>query len=157
MGTRILLDENITDYKKYLQCFDLEIFTVEDIGMKHASDLEIVKYAKDNECLFISKDSDAILTAETMSISYLWVSSAFIAKAIFSELSSPKRSTAKKYSIKEMRKTYPNAYELWSEEEDEIVLERFNQGIPIKEIAMMHGRNNGAIRSRLKKLGIIQP
>ena len=86
MRQGIMIDEQISDYKKYLESLDWDVKTVEDIGKKGALDIEIVKYAKKNDRLFISRNEDAILTAETLDVPYLWISSAFIIKAINREL-----------------------------------------------------------------------
>ena len=56
--------------------------------------------------------------------------------------------------IKKARETHPRAYEPWSEKEDEQLLEAWLIGTTASEIAREFGRNSGAIRSRLKKLGI---
>lgn len=49
-----------------------------------------------------------------------------------------------------------NAGSLWSAGEDERLANAFKSGIAISEIAKSHGRTNGAIRSRLKKLNLIE-
>ena len=68
----------------------------------------------------------------------------------------PPRSTAiaRKRTLVEMRKRYPNAYKPWSTEDDEALRAAFKGGTSIKEIAHDFGRNMGAIRSRLRKLGL---
>lgn len=44
----------------------------------------------------------------------------------------------------------------WTEEEDERLLESFDKGLEIMELAQLHGRKYGGIKSRLKKLGKIE-
>ena len=44
------------------------------------------------------------------------------------------------------------SYQPWSSEEDERLRREHGWGVPIAEIASLHHRNEGAIRSRLKKL-----
>ncbi len=44
----------------------------------------------------------------------------------------------------------------WSEEEEKKLDEEFNAGMKISEIAKIHDRTNGAIRSRLRKHGLIE-
>nr|AQS31104.1 hypothetical protein [uncultured bacterium] len=46
------------------------------------------------------------------------------------------------------------SYEPWDETEDDMLRLRFQEGIPIKDIAKLHARTIGAIRSRLDKLGV---
>lgn len=61
---------------------------------------------------------------------------------------------AKKYSVEEMRKKYPNAYRPWSKEEDAKLSGLFKAGGKTKTIAETLGRQAGSIRSRLDKLGL---
>ena len=61
---------------------------------------------------------------------------------------------AKKYSVEEMRKKYPNAYRPWSKEEDTKLTALFKAGEKTKSIAAALGRQAGSIRSRLDKLGL---
>lgn len=58
------------------------------------------------------------------------------------------------YSIDDIRKSHENAYKPWTPEEESFLTELFDQGLTIKEIARKMKRQNGGIRSRLKKLGL---
>lgn len=58
----------------------------------------------------------------------------------------------KAYDISEIRKTYKKAYEPWTEEADEKLELLFCEGKTVKELGEIFGRNEGAIRSRIKKL-----
>ncbi len=49
-------------------------------------------------------------------------------------------------------KDHPSAYASWTEEEDEKLIQEIKQGLKTKQIAEIHQRTNGAIRSRIKKL-----
>lgn len=49
-----------------------------------------------------------------------------------------------------------SAYESWCEEEEDRLKEEFDNSISMKEIAKIHNRTSGAIKSRLKKLGLIE-
>ncbi|GBL11228.1 Holliday junction resolvase-like protein [Microcystis aeruginosa] len=69
-----------------------------------------------------------------------------------SEEALPKKS----YSIKDIRKTHPRAYEPWTKAEDERLRQRYKQGIVINDLAREFQRKPGGIRSRLKKLGLLQ-
>ncbi len=62
---------------------------------------------------------------------------------------------AKKYSVEEMRKKYPNAYRPWSKEEDAKLAQLFKMGQKTKAIAEALGRQTGSIRARLEKLGLV--
>lgn len=45
----------------------------------------------------------------------------------------------------------------WTDDEDRQLVEAFDEGSPIKDLAASHQRTSGAIRSRLVKLGKIDP
>ncbi len=62
----------------------------------------------------------------------------------------------KTYNITEIQKTHARAYKLWSQGEDERLRQRYKQGITINNLAVEFHRQPGGIRSRLKKLGLIQ-
>jgi len=48
----------------------------------------------------------------------------------------------------------PNAYENWSEEQEKFLSENFKSGMTVNELAKHLQRKPGAIRSRLRKLGL---
>ncbi len=60
------------------------------------------------------------------------------------------------YSVKEIRKGLPNAYKKWDKEEDEKLTSAYLKNFEVKELAKDFGRGLGAIRSRLRKLGLIK-
>ena len=43
----------------------------------------------------------------------------------------------------------------WTDEEDNKLIEEFKSGKSLTELASIHGRTKGAIRSRLRKLGVV--
>jgi len=58
--------------------------------------------------------------------------------------------------LKKIKEKYQNAYEPWKQEDDEKLKELYlNQKKSISEITSMFGRQPSAIRSRLKKIGLI--
>ncbi len=48
-----------------------------------------------------------------------------------------------------------NAYKKWTEDEDAEISARYKRGETVKAIATAHGRQDGGVRSRLVKLGLI--
>jgi len=62
---------------------------------------------------------------------------------------------SKAYSLEEIRRHHPRAYEKWTPEEDELLAREYGEGVSLSELAMKHQRKIGAIRSRLNKLGLI--
>lgn len=57
--------------------------------------------------------------------------------------------------ILEIRKKYRRAYEPWSTKEDDLLRQHFEKNKNIKSLTDIFQRNPGAIRSRLKKMGLI--
>ena len=53
------------------------------------------------------------------------------------------------------RKQGRRSYQPWSAAEDQRLKTEFEQGAPIAELAESHSRNEGAVRSRLKRLGLM--
>ena len=61
----------------------------------------------------------------------------------------------KSISLDEIKKNYPRAYEKWTTKEDQQLTTEYEQGKSIPQLAIKHQRKTCAIRSRLKKLGLI--
>ncbi|HAZ08418.1 MAG TPA: AAA family ATPase [Elusimicrobia bacterium] len=62
--------------------------------------------------------------------------------------------SGKTYSVEGIRATYRNAYAPWTEEDDARLEQEARAGGTIHDLAQRFGRNEGAIRSRLRKLGL---
>jgi len=56
----------------------------------------------------------------------------------------------------QIKEQYPNAYEPWSNEADDELKKLYSQGKQTKELCELFGRQPGGIKSRLKKLGLIE-
>lgn len=67
---------------------------------------------------------------------------------------SREKDEGKTYDLGVIRESHPNAYEPWTSEEDERLKEMQQTGQSVSELATEFGRQQGAIRSRLRKLGI---
>lgn len=48
-----------------------------------------------------------------------------------------------------------NAGKPWTQEEDELLVKQFDGGMSVRELSLEHKRTEGAMRSRLMKLGKI--
>ena len=60
----------------------------------------------------------------------------------------------KAYTVEATRRVFKNAYRPWTEEEDRRLKEKHLGGCELADLAALFGRNAGAVRSRLKKLGL---
>ncbi len=58
--------------------------------------------------------------------------------------------------IKNKSKSYENSGKKWSEEDDALLRQLFNQGVKIVEIQKRFMRSRGSIEARLAKLGLIE-
>lgn len=54
----------------------------------------------------------------------------------------------------EVRRRYPNAFQNWSEADEERLLARYREGVGVPELSAEFGRQPGGIRARLAKLGL---
>jgi hypothetical protein len=54
--------------------------------------------------------------------------------------------------MEEIRKKYSKAYEKWSEDEDAVLVEKYNSEVTIRDLSNLFQRKPGAIRARLRKL-----
>lgn len=61
----------------------------------------------------------------------------------------------KSVSIENIRKEHPNTYKPWVKQEESELINAYNSGKSIEEIAESLGRQSGSIKARLKKLGLI--
>lgn len=59
----------------------------------------------------------------------------------------------KAYSVEQIRTQHPQAYRPWTEDDDVLLAHCFDKSMSVSELAKKFGRNEGAIRSRLKKIG----
>ncbi|MEU1813202.1 hypothetical protein [Micromonospora aurantiaca (nom. illeg.)] len=59
------------------------------------------------------------------------------------------------YTVPQVRARHPHAYERWTPEEEQLLLDRWGAEASVDEIAAEIGRNTGAIVSRLQKLGAL--
>lgn len=69
-------------------------------------------------------------------------------------VSPPKKLQHKAYSVAEIRQKYPMAYAKWTPAEDLKLVSLYNQGLSISQLAKQLQRKEGAIYSRIKKLGL---
>ncbi|OIO34805.1 MAG: hypothetical protein AUJ70_00200 [Candidatus Omnitrophica bacterium CG1_02_40_15] len=60
------------------------------------------------------------------------------------------------YSVLELRQKYESAYKIWTKEEEKVLIDGYSNGKKIEELAKLLGIKKGGIRSRLKKLGLIE-
>ena len=57
--------------------------------------------------------------------------------------------------LAKIRERYPRAYERWMEEDDNLLKQKFSEGVSIQDLSEFFQRRPSAIRSRLRKLGLV--
>ena len=62
---------------------------------------------------------------------------------------------SKGYDMRRIRSQYPNAYKAWTGADEERLTARFNAGASIDDLTQEFGRQPGAIRARLERLGLV--
>lgn len=67
-----------------------------------------------------------------------------------------KSSKAQTYYVEEIRQKYPKAYIKWTKDEDSTLKNEYLRGNTVDELASIFQRKPSAIRSRLKKLGLVE-
>ena len=90
---------------------------------------------------------------QTMHTNFITANGGYIEKK---QGSAEKPQQKKSFSVNSIREKHKNAYRPWSKEEDTDVTARFEKGQKTKVIAEALGRQPGAIRARLLKLGLIE-
>ena len=66
----------------------------------------------------------------------------------------PAEASPENYLVRQKR-LHRNAYAKWRPEDDRLLLETYRSGASVRDLAALFSRNEGAIRSRLKKKGIL--
>ena len=56
--------------------------------------------------------------------------------------------------VEKVRKDYPNAFQPWTKEDEELLTALFNDGKTVIELSKSFQRNEGGIKARLAKLGL---
>lgn len=92
---------------------------------------------------------DTILSGAQSLVKYLHPTQSFNVELIIQD---EELSEDKTYTFGEKRKQYPNAYKPWNVEDDEQLITLYKANKGIKELMDIFKRNEGAIRSRIKKL-----
>ncbi len=137
--------KNAFDYENLAEVVDKNVLLIDDICDSKATIREIGKLMSE---LRVNKIAPLV-----------------IAKTISGDLKNDKYDLIRKDAVESkevasggaepfanVRQKYPKAYEKWTKEDDELLVNLFHQGESIAELANHFQRKKGAIRSRLKKL-----
>ena len=64
-------------------------------------------------------------------------------------------TNSKPVLLENLRKEHPRAYTPWTDREDNNLMAAYKSGVSLKDLVRQHGRQPGAIRARLERLGIL--
>lgn len=154
--------EQLITYQEFSQERDLPVFIVLGIGGEpcEPKDIYIIPLEKATFVMTPSKTSPNVLVYEPSQLQpfkrtninaplYL---EEFPSEDKISKGSIPEKRTPN--YIVEARIEHPNAYKPWTLSEEETLTRLFKEGKSTKELYELLGRKPGAIRSRLRKLGL---
>ena len=77
---KLLLDEMYAGLKEYFETLGWEVQTVQDAGLRGASDRDIVEYARTHNVLLVTQDPKPAELAELVGVKCVLISNAMIAK-----------------------------------------------------------------------------
>lgn len=144
----ILKRDNVKDafdYENLAEVVDKNVLLVDDICDSKATIREIGKLMSE---LHVNKIAPLVI-AKTISGDIKNDKYDLIRK---DAVDSKEVASGRAEPFAKVRQKYPKAYERWTKEDDELLVNMFHQGESIAERANHFQRKKGAIRSRLKKL-----
>ena len=152
--------ENLSIYHEFSQERDLPVFIVLGIGGTPCDpdNIYIIPLDRAYFVLTPSKTNPEVLVYEPAQLNPFRRTNTDAPlgfKEFHIEKFPPKTNVIKgqKYSsIVGVQNTYPNAYQPWTPNDDEKLIQLFQEGKTIKELSDIFGRKQGGIRSRLKLL-----
>ena len=77
---KLLLDEMYTGLKEYFETLGWNVVTVQDIGLKGASDRKVIEYAKNSGLLIVTQDQKPADLADLKGVPHVLISKKMIAK-----------------------------------------------------------------------------
>jgi len=77
---KLLLDEMFAGLKEYFETLGWEVQTAQEVGLRGASDKEIVEYARNHDMLLVTQDQKPAELAELVGVKCVLISNAMIAK-----------------------------------------------------------------------------
>lgn len=155
--------EQLTAYQEFSEERDLPVFIFLGIGGEpcEPEDIYIIPLEKATFVMTPSKTNPNALVYEPSQLKPFKRTN-INASLCFDEFSSEYKTIQGSISkddtpnyIVETRKELPNAYKPWIQSEEETLIQLFKAGKNTEELCELFARKPGAIRSRLRKLGLI--
>jgi predicted nuclease of predicted toxin-antitoxin system len=83
---KLLLDNQLSGMERYLKTKGYEVTTSADLGYSREADEDYIKYAKENDMIFIMEDNDAAKIAKFLQVEYIHLDIALKSQAVIEEL-----------------------------------------------------------------------
>jgi hypothetical protein len=96
-----------------------------------------------------------ILTIENAQL-VVWAAGTEVARIDLEHLAAVELES-KTYTLESVRMVHGQAYERWSDVEEQALRSRLDEGASMAQLVQEFGRGRGAIRSRLNRLGVALP
>ena len=112
--------------------------------------METIKKEKRFDAVVMMRQIREKISLETENMTFLQLKKYIKNKLLEKE----GNKSAKTYSIDKIREDYQQAYQPWSKEDDKKLEQLVREEKKIAELSKIFRRNEGAIRSRIKKLGL---
>lgn len=132
--------EKIENYKRFSKTRNMPVHIVLGIGGEPSNPNLIYRIPLENINSIISSD---VSITQSLCPVRTFDAATFVRQ---------KETEGKAYTMEEKRKHHSNAYKSWTPADDEQLIAFYEEGKDTKELSSTFKRNEGAIRSRLKKL-----
>ncbi len=138
---KLLSEKNIDNYNKFAKERKMPVTIVLGIGGEPSNPDSLYIVPLEMISQVISAPS-SVARFQTYSTSF----------DIFQFIDLKKKTKEKRLSIEKKRKVFLNAYKKWTQDEDYQLIALYQQGFSIFNLMIEFKRNEGAIKSRIKKL-----
>lgn len=147
LRTTVFPNEKMDIYRQYNKERNMPVYIILGVGGEPSSPYLIY--------LFRLEDITAVLDKKVSIINFLLAKpdKVLVPEDFYDLLSNIPKAEMIQLALDEDVKTR-NAYKQWNDKADNLLRKFFKKGLSTKELSELFGRTNGAIVSRLKKLGI---
>lgn len=133
--------KKIEDYKHFSEVRNMPVTIILGVGGAPCKP-ELLYKIPLKKVFYITSGKQSI-------VDYLYPLLSFDVSLFLKQEKKPKEKT---YTLDEKRKHFPNAYKLWSAQDDKLLITLYYENRSMEELMSIFKRNEGAIHSRIQKL-----
>ncbi|MBR4552841.1 MAG: hypothetical protein IKO20_03870 [Bacteroidaceae bacterium] len=133
--------KKIEDYKHFSEVRNMPVTIILGVGGAPCNP-ELLYKIPLKKVFYITSGKQSI-------VDYLYPLLSFDVSLFLKQEEKPKEKT---YTLDEKRKHFPNAYKLWSAQDDKLLITLYYENRSMEELMSIFERNEGAIHYRIKKL-----